>query len=104
MREVKRRDIKKGVVLAAVVLWVALAVLSSSGSAALERGSARSAIRQASIFDPFMLRTVVLSNASSGGQPESPPGLINNPNPRRAVRIPFRLPVRSPCKPGLDQS
>jgi hypothetical protein len=102
MRQVKRRDIKKSIVLAAIVL-VVLAVLSSTGLAALEQGSTRSAIRQATFFDPFMLRTVVLSSASSGGQPESPPGLINNPNPRRAVRIPFRLPVRSPCRPGLDQ-
>lgn len=103
MRRVRRRDIKKGVVLAAIILWVALVALSSTGFAALEQGSTRSAIRQATVFDPFALSTVVLSSASSGGQPASPPGLINNPNPRRVIRIPFRLPVRSPCKPGLDQ-
>ncbi len=103
MRRVKRRDIKKSVVLAAIILWVVFVVLSSTGFAALGQGSARSAIRQASVFDPFTLRTVVLSSTSSGGQPENPPGLVNNPNPRRAVRIPFRLPVRSPCKPGLDR-
>ncbi len=102
MEKVKRRGADaKGIMLTVAVLCIALAALGSVGLAATGQTPARPSIRQAEVFDPFALRTVTLSTASPSGPPENPPGLVNNPNSRRPIRIPFRPPVRSAFRPGL---
>lgn len=103
MKKVKRRGAgAKGIMLTVAVLCIALAALGSVGLAASGQTQARPSIRQAMVFDPFALRTVVASSASPNGPPENPPGLVNNPNSRRPIRIPFRPPMRSAFRPGLD--
>ena len=103
MKKVKRRGADaKGILLTVVVLCIVLAALSSVGLAATGQTQARRSIRQAMVFDPFALRAVVASSASPDGPPENPPGLVKNPNSRRPIRVPFRPPVRSAFRPGLD--
>ncbi len=105
MKKVRQRGAgAKGIMLTVAVLCIALAALGSVGlAAASEQTLARPTIRQAVIFDPFALRTVVVSSGSSDGPPATtPPGLIKNPNARLPIRIPFRPPVRSAFRPGLD--
>jgi len=81
-----------------VVLLAALSTVARGAPASTRSGTQE---RQTTIFDPFTLRSILVSGASMSVRPENPPGLLN-PNPRRPIRIPFRLPVRSPCRPGLD--
>lgn len=102
MKKVKRRGTDaKGIMLIIAAVCIALAALGSVGLAATEP-QARPSIRQAMVFDPFALRLVAVTNDPANGPPENPPGLVNNPNSRRPIRIPFRPPVRSSFRPGLD--
>lgn len=77
------------------------AILMSWGSVLLAQQGTMTApeVKRATIFDPFALRTVVVTQMSAAGQPGSLPGLVK-PNPHRAPRVPFRLPVRSAFRPG----
>lgn len=103
MNKVKRRGADaKGIMLTVAVLCIALAALGSVGLAASGQTQTRPSIRQAMVFDPFALQVVTASSASANGPPESPPGLVNNPNSRRPIRIPFKPPVRSAFRPGLN--
>lgn len=85
------------IVLFSLAVWIVVVVL---GSASL---SAQEAVRPSSgvstLFDPFELRTILLSDNPSEGQSVSPPGLAKDQS-RRPIRVPFRLPVRSAYKPG----
>lgn len=102
MERTRQKASKGGAVLTAVILC---AVLAAWGSTLLaqqqEELAVAPAVNPVAIFDPFALRTIMVSSANAGGQPESPPGL-ENPNSRRPIRVPFRLPVRSAFKPGQE--
>ena len=103
MKKVKRQCADaKGIMLTVAALCIALAALGSVGLAATGQTQTRPSIRQAMVFDPFELRLVAVSNEPANGPPENPPGLVRNPNSRRPIRIPFRLPVRSAFRPGLN--
>jgi len=85
-------------VLSAVLLCT---ILMSWGSVLLAQQGAMTApeVKRATIFDPFALRTVVVTQVSPAAKPGSLPGSVTS-NPHRAPRVPFRLPVRSAFKPG----
>jgi hypothetical protein len=100
MRE-KSRKTEGIVVLVGVVLCVVLTTWGSAAFAAAEQATvAKTLTVQATIFDPFVLRTIMVAGNSARDERESSPGLWN-PNLRRPIRIPFRLPVRSTFRPGI---
>ena len=103
MKKVKRqRAGAKEILLTVAAVCIAVAVLGSVGLAATEQTQGSSSNGRAVVFDPFALELVAISSGPANGPPENPPGLVQNPNSHRPIRIPFRPPVRSALRPGLD--
>jgi hypothetical protein len=101
MKRVKRRDARmKNVLLTVLAAGIVLAVVGSISVAAPAPSAATSSVKSPTVFDPFALRTVVLSSATVQDPPAV--GLIKNPNPRRPIRIPARPGCRSGFRPHDD--
>jgi hypothetical protein len=101
MERVKRRDVKmKNVLLTVLAVGIVLAVVGSTSLAVPSPSTATSSVKSPTVFDPFALRTVVLSGALVKDAPAG--GLIKNPNPRRCIRIPVRPNCRSGFRPHDD--
>jgi hypothetical protein len=88
----KRRQTKwKSALLAGLVLAVVIGFVGASVSAA-DKGDEKSADKQATLFDPFSMRTVVLANGTGAAPAELK-------LTRRSIRIPFRPALRSAFRP-----
>jgi hypothetical protein len=90
----------KSVILTTLIAGMVLAVLTSTAWAASGQTSTKSSGREATVYDPFALRTVTVAGTPSRDPPQNAPGIVRNPNPRRDIRIPSRLPPRSAYKPA----
>lgn len=86
----------KRVVLFCLALWIVLVVLGSASLHAQEANRPSAGI--ATVFDPFELRTILLAESPDAEQPVSSLDGVGGQT-RHSIRVPFRLPVRSPYKP-----
>ena len=105
MGTMKWRHTGAGKALRAVVVAGMVALVWSSTSLALaSRTGPTPAAKDMTILDPFTLKTIVPSTSGLAPAPalRDAPGIIRNPNPRRPIRIPSRVPVRSGCRPEID--
>ncbi len=101
MERVKRKDAKmQRILLTVLAAGILLALVGSTSFAAPAPSAATSSVKSPTVFDPFTLKTVVLSGAPAKDPPAG--GLIKNPNPRRPIRIPARPNCRSGFRPHHD--
>ena len=95
----------RNIVLIVLVSGVALALLASTGLAQQSGpGTKKTSTQKDTTYDPFLLQTVPASGTTVSGAPvanppQGAPGVVKNPNPRRDVRIPSRMPLRSAYQP-----
>ena len=89
----------KATVLSALVLVVAAGVLCSVGLAAEAQSAAETSAVQATMLDPFALRMVTLTDASTSSQAAALAARLASVT-WRPVRIPSRPPERSAFRPA----
>lgn len=93
-------DIKR-LMFVGSILCILLGTLGSISLAAFgpstDEGILGASDGSVTVFDPFALKTVLVSNGSITAQAE-----LETFNYRPAIRIPFRPAVRSAFRPGYD--
>jgi uncharacterized protein (DUF58 family) len=99
-KKMKRWGNATGFLLAAVVLYVVLAAVGSTGYAApAPKAAASISERAATVLDPFALRIVTVSNSQPGVKATALSVSFARPAHRHPVRIPVRPPRRSEFRP-----
>jgi hypothetical protein len=93
VKKMKRKGANvRRLVLAGVVVAM---VMAAAGSMALAAPTAKTSPRELMLFDPFSLRTVMVSDEAPVGVASNPVVLLRRP----AIRVPYRPPLRSAFRP-----
>lgn len=103
MKTVKRWGVgvHRHVLPAALIMGAVLVIVSAAAYAAEAPANQDPPTRQVRVFDPFALRTVVVSGVSADTTGESV-RTLSRPNMRPSIRVPSRPPCRSTFRPGYN--
>ncbi len=100
-KEAKRQSgTVRWVVLTGLMVGVVLVVSSAVHAATVPTD--RQPTKETATFDPFSLKTIVASSASSGDKPTISSESASVNRVRQPIRVPSRPTYRSAFRPGLD--